>query len=604
LLNINADVAALELAKEIRPLKIIFLNTTGGMLDGNGKLINRIRLEEEFDQLMKQPWVKHGTRLKIKEFKACLDALPPSSTVSITAPEHLASELFDSHGLGTHITRGERVIQYDSLDAIDLEQIRALIENSFQRSLVANYFIDLRPRLHRIYLIESYNGVAILTKDEGIADVPYLDKFAVTDKARGEGLGDLLWSRIYKDNPSLFWRSRVGNQVNSWYFQHAEGHIRNNNWVVFWYGLGTGINDAIQKCVQSAVSYPASLVASTTSGVSPVQRHVAPPPSQGYRVGLLGARGHTGSHLIRLISQHPHVKLACASSSTNAGQPVTQVCSIAPADLNFVDVTPESVESVTRDLGIDAWFLALHDNMSSPYVEALSRGLNPPILIDLSSDHRFHPSWIYGQPEAGNRQKLKGAKRIANPGCYATGMYITLAPLVSSQLLDIPAQFFGVSGYSGAGTKPSPKNDPVRLADNLLPYTLVNHTHEREVTHQLGVPVYFTPHVASWFQGITLTGAIRLRRSMTSEEIEACYTEYYKSEPLVRVTREIPEVKTTAKSHIVTIGALEVESSSRRLITVTTLDNLLKGAATQAVQNLNLALNLEDELAGIRPELK
>lgn len=115
-LNINADVAALELAKEIHPLKILFINTTAGMLDGDGKLITRIRLSEEYDNLMKQPWVKHGTRLKIKEFKNCLDSLPPSSSVSICSPENVPAELFEPRGLGTHISKGERVITHTSLD--------------------------------------------------------------------------------------------------------------------------------------------------------------------------------------------------------------------------------------------------------------------------------------------------------------------------------------------------------------------------------------------------------------------------------------------------------------------------------------------------------
>jgi len=356
----------------------------------------------------------------------------------------------------------------------------------------------------------------------------------------------------------------------------------------------------IEKYTKYALSLPSSLP--LEKEINPkVQIHVV--PSNGYRIGLLGARGHTGSHLVRLISQHSSAKLVCASSSTHAGQPLTSVCPTASKDLVFQDVTPDSISKITQDLGIDAWFLALHDKGSQPYVQELTRGLRSPILIDLSSDHRFDPTWVYGQPEGGNRNKLKGAKRIANPGCYATGMYITLAPLVTDQLLDGPVNFFGVSGYSGAGTKPSPRNDKSRLSDNLIPYTLISHTHERELTHQLGIPVNFVPHVGQWFQGITLTGTMRLRRGMTVEEIEAKYRQHYGTESLIRITNEIPEVRDAAQKHLVTIGGFEVDSRNRRLVTVTTLDNLLKGAATQAVQNLNLALNLDDEFAGIRPEL-
>jgi len=294
----------------------------------------------------------------------------------------------------------------------------------------------------------------------------------------------------------------------------------------------------------------------------------------------------------------------CASSSTHAGQPVTSVCPTASKDLVFQDVSPASISQITKDLSIDAWFLALHDKASEPYVEELGSGLRSSVLIDLSSDHRFDPTWVYGQPEGGNREKLKGAKRIANPGCYATGMYITLAPLVTGQLLNGPAHFFGVSGYSGAGTKPSPRNDKARLADNLIPYTLIGHTHERELTYQLRTAVNFVPHVGQWFQGITLTGMMQLRRGATREEIDSIYRQHYGKEPLIHIQNDIPEVRDAAHKHWVTIGGLEVDTTTRRLVTITTLDNLLKGAATQAIQNLNLALRLDDELAGIRTDLQ
>jgi N-acetyl-gamma-glutamyl-phosphate reductase/acetylglutamate kinase len=560
--------------------------------------MQRIRLEEEFDHLMKQPWVKHGTRLKIKEFKNCLDALPQASSVILTSPEHLSTELFESKGLGTHVSRGERVVKFDNLDQLDTNKVRALIESSFERTLSPNFFQDLKSRLHAVYVTASYEGVAILTKEKG-SDVPYLDKFAVSAKVRGQGIKELLWGRIQKENPSLYWRSRVANKINPWYFSHADGHARGAEWIVFWYGISDVA--ATQNIVKIAQGLPSTLGAPASSEAAKL--NVVAAPAQGYRIGLLGARGHTGTNLITLLSQHSHAKLVCATSSTTPGQPVRNVCPAAPEGLNFIDVTAESIEKTSKDFGIDAWFLALHDKAAKPYVDALTRGDNPPILIDLSADHRFDPLWVYGQPEGGNRDKLRGAKRIANPGCYATGMYVTLAPLIKSRLLDGPAHFFGVSGYSGAGTKPSPKNDIKRLADNLMAYTLTNHNHEREVTHQLGHQVNFTPHVGQWFQGITLTGHLKLARPISREELEAKYKEYYGKEVLVKVTKEIPEVKDAAKKHHLTIGGLELDGSGSRVVTVTTLDNLLKGAATQAIQNLNLALRLENEYEGLGKEL-
>lgn len=604
MLNINADVAALELAKEIHPLKILFINTTAGMLNGDGKLINRIRLSEEYDDLMKQPWVKHGTRLKIKEIKSCLDALPPSSSVSIVSPENVAAELFEPRGLGTHISKGERVVAHTSLDHLDLGKIKTLLESAFKAPLKQDYFEELKKRLHRIYITESNDGVAILTKEAATGDVSYLDKFAVDEKVRGGGTSELLWSWIIKENPAMYWRSRVSNTANSWYFSRSQGHVRRGaEWIVFWYGIKE--NDLIEKCITSALSLPATMVQVKTDAYGtpiPQATTYVKPPAKGYRIGLLGARGHTGSNLIRLLSQHDHANLVCASSSTTAGAAVTTVCPTAPADLKFQDIKADGIAQITQDLGIDAWFLALHDNASLPYVDALTKGTKTPILIDLSADHRFDSAWVYGQPEGGMRSKLRSAKRIANPGCYATGMFTTLAPWVKSQHLDY-ATFFGISGYSGAGTKPSPKNDPARLNNNLLPYSLVNHNHEREVTHQSAHPVFFAPHVGQWFQGITLTGSVVLKRPFSKEEVEEKYNEFYAKEALIKISKEIPEVRDAMKKHGVTIGGFEVDTKARRVVTVTTLDNLLKGAATQAIQNMNIALGIEDELEGIRKEL-
>ena len=127
--------------------------------------------------------------------------------------------------------------------------------------------------------------------------------------------------------------------------------------------------------------------------------------------------------------------------------------------------------------------LALPDGAAAPFIEALEQKAPHRIVIDLSADHRFDDAWAYGLPEL-NRAKIVNAKRIANPGCYATAMQLALAPLVD-QLGGVPA-LFGVSGYSGAGTTPSPKNDVARLKDNLMPYSLVGHKHEREVAHRFG----------------------------------------------------------------------------------------------------------------------
>jgi N-acetyl-gamma-glutamyl-phosphate reductase common form len=173
-------------------------------------------------------------------------------------------------------------------------------------------------------------------------------------------------------------------------------------------------------------------------------------------------------------------------------------------------------------------------------------------------------------------------------------MQLAIAPMLD--LLDGPVQCFGVSGYSGAGTTPSDKNDPDKLRDNLMPYALTGHVHEREVTRHLGHPVEFMPHVAPHFRGITLTANLHLREPVQREAAVARYRERYAGEPLVRVGTDAPWVSAIAGAHHVDLGGFAVADDGRRLVVVATIDNLLKGAATQALQNLNLAFGLDETL--------
>lgn len=150
-----------------------------------------------------------------------------------------------------------------------------------------------------------------------------------------------------------------------------------------------------------------------------------------------------------------------------------------------------------------------------------------------------------------------------------------------------------MSGYSGAGTKPSPKNDRENLRDNIIAYSLTDHIHEREVSAQLGREVAFVPHVGEWFQGIHLTISIPLAEQLTAREIRTTYQERYEGEPLVKVVGEIPSVKAVSGRHGVEIGGFQVAARREgeeggRVVVCATIDNLLKGAATQCLQNLNL----------------
>ncbi|HYG05038.1 MAG TPA: acetylglutamate kinase [Stenotrophomonas sp.] len=242
ILNVNADFAANELVRELQPYKIIFLTGTGGLLDADGKVIDSINLSTEYDHLIQQPWIHGGMKVKIEQIKDLLDKLPLESSVSITRPAALAKELFTHKGSGTLVRRGERVLRATSWDALDLPRLKQLIESSFGRTLVPDYFD--KTRLLRAYVSENYRAAVILTDE---ADGVYLDKFAVLDDAQGEGLGRAVWNVMREETPQLFWRSRHGNPVNIFYYAESDGCIKQEKWKVFWYGLESF--EQVQRCV-------------------------------------------------------------------------------------------------------------------------------------------------------------------------------------------------------------------------------------------------------------------------------------------------------------------------------------------------------------------
>ena len=253
ILNINADVAANELVKRLQPYKIVFLTGTGGLLDEDGRVIDSISLTNEYEHLMAQPWINGGMRLKIQQIKDLLDELPLESSVSITQPDALAKELFTHRGSGTLIRRGERVLRMESWDEVDKARLKELIESSFGRELVSDYFE--RTPLLRAYVSESYRAAIILTNDD---DQPYMDKFAVLDEAQGEGLGRAVWNAMQEETPRLFWRSRHDNPVNTFYYAYSDGCYKHGQWKVFWYGMDEF--PVIESAVAFSADRPATLI--------------------------------------------------------------------------------------------------------------------------------------------------------------------------------------------------------------------------------------------------------------------------------------------------------------------------------------------------------
>ena len=283
------------------------------------------------------------------------------------------------------------------------------------------------------------------------------------------------------------------------------------------------------------------------------------------RVAVVGARGYVGGELAVLLARHPRLSLSAAFSrslgGTKVGDAMPQLKEEArhsarareAADVLFSDATPEQVVKARCDVIV----LALPNGASQPYVDAVAQLTSDvsarPLIVDVSADGRFSlDRYAYGLPEvAKNRDSVRKSRLIANPGCYATAGQLGLWPLVRAGLLDAscrPPALFGVSGYSGAGSTPSPKTDPVFLNESLLPYSLVNHVHEREVGQQMGVPVHFMPHVASFFRGIQMTLNVDLNRAVSVDDVRRAYLDAYRGEPLVRVTDEPPRARELANT--------------------------------------------------------
>lgn len=311
-------------------------------------------------------------------------------------------------------------------------------------------------------------------------------------------------------------------------------------------------------------------------------------------VGVVGARGYVGVELLELIGAHPLLRLAYASSRTADGEPISDHARVSTGVRTFEKLSLDEIAERNADIVV----LALPDGAAKPYVEHLAALDTPPeLIIDVSADHRFSDDWTYGLPEL-HRERLRGATRIANPGCYATAAQLTIHPLIG-HLASTP-HCFGVSGYSGAGRKHSERNDHRALQNGVLPYKLVNHTHEREITHHLGAAVRFSPHVAPFFRGITMTVQVELVEPTTTGDLTDLIEAAYADADLVRVIgEETPRVQQIAGRNGAIIGGVSVNPDRPTdAAVVCVIDNLRKGAASQVIQNINVARGI-GETAGL-----
>ena len=250
--NINGDKATLALAKEILPDKVIFLSEIGGILDSSDNLISTINIKDDYENLMNKEWLHSGMKLKLQQIKILLDSIPSNSSVSITKPLNLNKELFTDAGFGTLVKAGHQIDKYKNIDNQSIKTVSSILESAFKGKLIDNYF----NKKEKDFYISSCNRASIVISYE--QDIAYMDKFAVINTARGEGLGNAMWSRMIKDHKKVFWRSRSSNAINNFYKDVCDGFQKYDEWNIFWIGI-KDLNE-LTDCIQYAIKQPATII--------------------------------------------------------------------------------------------------------------------------------------------------------------------------------------------------------------------------------------------------------------------------------------------------------------------------------------------------------
>ena len=330
------------------------------------------------------------------------------------------------------------------------------------------------------------------------------------------------------------------------------------------------------------------------------------------RVGIVGASGFTGAELMRLIANHPNMSLTVATGDTQAG---TSVRSLYPSLASDFGEMVYSVYDPSDFVGLDAVFLGLPHMASQPVVGDLFKEVG--CILDLGSDFRLkdpalYPQWygaehtmpelldefVYGLPEL-YRQDLKGARGIAVPGCYPTSASLALSPFVRAQKIETTGVIVdAASGVSGAGRGLKPTTSFTAVDENFAAYGLLTHRHTPEIEQVTGCEILFTPHLAPMVRGILATCYARPSDpSFSTTQALEVLAQTYEDEPFVVVDEASPSTKATLGANTVHMTA-RVDERTGWLLTISALDNLVKGAAGGAIQCANIALGL-DETAGL-----
>ncbi|MFZ1262376.1 MAG: N-acetyl-gamma-glutamyl-phosphate reductase [Chitinophagaceae bacterium] len=316
------------------------------------------------------------------------------------------------------------------------------------------------------------------------------------------------------------------------------------------------------------------------------------------KAGIIGGAGYTGGELLRLLLNHPGAEISFINSRSHAGKPVYTV---------HQDLLGETELKFTGEVsdGIDVLFLCLGHGESRKFLEENNIPESVKV-IDLANDFRLaaqssfgNRQFIYGLPEL-NREKIKSAQNIANPGCFATAIQLGLLPLAKAGLLsDIYTT--GITGSTGAGQSLSATSHFSWRQNNIQAYKTLTHQHLGEIGESLlqlqpenGIDLSFVPWRGDFTRGIFISSVIRLDRNLT--ELIELYKDLYREHPFIQLSTEAIFLKQVINTNK---AVIQLEKTGNKLVVHTVLDNLIKGASGQAVQNMNLVFGL-DETTGLK----
>lgn len=333
--------------------------------------------------------------------------------------------------------------------------------------------------------------------------------------------------------------------------------------------------------------------------------------SVSYRVGIINVTGFAGMEAARLLWKHPHVRITSATGRSLAGKKLGEAFPHL-ALYGDLEITPEITGDV--DVVFSAMPTAASAEVCAPFVRA---GVK---VIDIAADFRLkepsafeewfgqpHPApdlladAVYGLPEL-NREKIRSASLVANPGCYPATSILALAPAVAAGIVSDPIVVDAKSGISGAGRGTGGGYSYSDVNEDVSAYKVANHNHQPEISQELGAlrkdgvapRVTFVPHLVPMTRGIHATCYAPLTRSVTRAEVFEIYREFYKDAPFTRVTDTPPHTKHTLGNNMCLVHPV-IDERHGMLVAIGVLDNLVKGAAGQAIENMNLMLGLPQE---------